>query len=42
MTGDEAERFQRLQERRQHGHDVVHHGLAHRLPRSFNVALFLF
>ena len=31
VAGDEAERFQRLQQRRQHGHDVVHHGLAHRV-----------
>ena len=30
VAGNEAERFQRLQQRRQHGHDVVHHGLAHR------------
>jgi len=30
MTRNEAERFQRLQQRRQHGHDVVNHSLAHR------------
>ena len=30
MARDKAERFQRLQQRRQHGHDVVHHGLTHR------------
>jgi hypothetical protein len=30
MTSDETERFQRLQQGRQHGHDVIHHGLAHR------------
>ncbi len=30
MARDEAERFERLQQGRQHGHDVVHHGLAHR------------
>jgi hypothetical protein len=30
MAGDEAERFQRLQQRRQHGHDIINHGLAHR------------
>jgi hypothetical protein len=30
MPRDEAERFQRLQQGRQHGDDVVHHGLAHR------------
>jgi len=26
MARHEGERFQRLQQRRQHGHDVVHHG----------------
>jgi hypothetical protein len=30
MAGDEAKRFKRLQQRRQYGHDVVHHRLAHR------------
>ena len=30
VARNEAERFQRLQQRRQHGHDVVHHGLTHR------------
>ena len=30
MARDEAECFERLQQWRQHGHDVVHHGLAHR------------
>jgi hypothetical protein len=29
MARDEAECFQRLQQGRQHGHDVIHHGLAH-------------
>ena len=29
MARDKAERFKRLQQGRQHGHDVVHHGLAH-------------
>ncbi len=31
MPLEEAERFQRIKQRRQHGHDVVHHGLGHRL-----------
>jgi hypothetical protein len=31
MASDETEGFERLQQRRQHGHDVVYHGLAHRL-----------
>ena len=36
---DEAERFERLQQWRQHGHDVVHHGLAHGTsPLAFNAA----
>ena len=30
VARDEAEGFQRLQQRRQHGHDVVHHSLTHR------------
>jgi hypothetical protein len=30
MARDETERFKRLQQRRQRGHDVIHHGLAHR------------
>ena len=30
MTGDKPERVERLQQRGQHRHDVVHHGLAHR------------
>ena len=29
MAGDESKRLERLQQRRQHGHDVVDHGLAH-------------
>jgi hypothetical protein len=29
MARDEGKRVKRLQQRRQHGHDVVHHGLAH-------------
>jgi hypothetical protein len=33
MASDETERFKRLQQERQHGHDVVHHGLAHRALR---------
>src|SRR5882757_2478635 len=32
MAGDEAERLERFKQRRQHGHDVIHHGLAHRTP----------
>jgi hypothetical protein len=39
MPRDETKRFERLQQRRQHGHDVVHHGLAHRKPPpAFNAA----
>jgi hypothetical protein len=30
VARDEAQGFQRLKQRRQHSHDVVHHGLAHR------------
>ncbi len=31
----EAEGFQRVEQRRQHSHDVVHHGLGHRrIPQS--------
>ena len=30
MARDKGQRFQRLQQRWQHGHDVVHHGLTHR------------
>ena len=35
MARDEAECFQRLQQGPQHGHDVVHHGLAHRALLRF-------
>ena len=41
MARDEAERFQRLQQRRQHGHDVVHHGLAHRVVLVSSDALVM-
>ena len=39
VARDEAERFERLQQRRQHGHDVVHHGLTHRMYSAFNGGL---
>ena len=38
MARDEGERFQRVEQWRQHGHDVVHHGFAHRLVPEFNEA----
>jgi hypothetical protein len=38
MTGDETEGFERLQQGRQHRHDVVHHGLAHRARPCVNAA----
>ena len=37
MAPDKAERFERLQQRRQHGHDVVHHGLTHRWRPRFEI-----
>jgi hypothetical protein len=43
MAGDETERFERLQQRRQQRHDVVDHRLAHGALqyggfRAFNAA----
>ena len=41
VSRDKAEAFERLQQRRQHGDDVVHHGLAHCAIFQFNAAAAL-